>query len=370
MSGHNLARRGCIFGSTGFQGEGSPHMSIASKVRRSLSYAALAAAAVLAACAEPPAPAAPPPPPAASLSAKVIEQAGAYRAYVVKAQAISPGFTNGQTVAEGVRVGAAYEPQQLVRGAIAYGAVAAMQDQAFVAGVRAYTGDAERRRQIAYEIMKDPAYVVGIAGSASAAGQVVAALGGDGQKLLEQGRLVKQAAYDVQRSPWSKAEVAGREARLTLAKQLSATPVLPDMGETSRLQAASVGAPSLGLVAEPVSPPYSPVVIRAMAVAALANLGYGDDASLEQVMPLLADPASASCLNMSKLNLYQCLAVAKPHYEDVFCLGQHVLIDTGACLIKGVGLPAPTDGRMAIATSAPTPAAKDKKAGGGGTRTR
>jgi hypothetical protein len=45
---------------------------------------------------------------------------------------------------------------------------------------------------------------------------------------------------------------------------------------------------------------------------------------------------------MSKLNLYQCLAVAKPHYEDVFCLGQHVLMDTGSCLMKGVGLPDPT----------------------------
>ena len=45
---------------------------------------------------------------------------------------------------------------------------------------------------------------------------------------------------------------------------------------------------------------------------------------------------------MSKLNLYQCLAVAKPHYEDVFCLGQHVLIDTGQCVMKAAGAPFPT----------------------------
>ena len=55
-------------------------------------------------------------------------------------------------------------------------------------------------------------------------------------------------------------------------------------------------------------------------------------------MPLTAEPTSAQCLNMSKLNLYQCLAVSKPHYEDVFCLGQHVLMDTGSCLMKGVGM--------------------------------
>jgi hypothetical protein len=40
---------------------------------------------------------------------------------------------------------------------------------------------------------------------------------------------------------------------------------------------------------------------------------------------------------MSKLNLYQCLAVAKPWYEDIFCLGQHVLIDTGQCITKAAG---------------------------------
>jgi hypothetical protein len=35
---------------------------------------------------------------------------------------------------------------------------------------------------------------------------------------------------------------------------------------------------------------------------------------------------------MSKLNLFQCLAVAKPWYEDIFCIGQHGLKDTGECI--------------------------------------
>ena len=72
---------------------------------------------------------------------------------------------------------------------------------------------------------------------------------------------------------------------------------------------------------------------------------------------------------MSKLNLYQCLAVAKPHYEDVFCLGQHVLEDTGHCLMKGAGVAEPIDPRAqaladAALTKASTPAtsrAKTKK---------
>jgi hypothetical protein len=56
---------------------------------------------------------------------------------------------------------------------------------------------------------------------------------------------------------------------------------------------------------------------------------------------LLNESAGGFCLNMSKLNLYQCLAVAKPWYEDIFCLGQHVLIDTGQCVAKDVGTAQP-----------------------------
>jgi hypothetical protein len=310
--------------------------------------------ALLAGCAQAPPPPPPPPPvPSVSLSPKLIEQASAYRDYVTHTAAISPAFGNGQEVSAAVRTGAAYQPDQLLRGAIVYGAIAALQDPAYVAAVRTYAVDTEQRRTIAYEIMKDPAYAVGISGSAGAAALVTAALGEDGRRLLDQGRAVRQAAYDVQHSSWSKGEVAGRDARLLLAKQLSATPRLAEVNETTRLQLASVGAGPLGLTAgAPGGPPYTPLVVRSLAVAALAALGYADDASLAQVMPILADPGSATCLNMSKLNLYQCLAVAKPYYEDVFCLGVHVIEDTGACLMKGAGLPVPPDPRIEAAKAA------------------
>jgi len=316
-------------------------------IRRAGALAVLVVTATLAGCA---APAPPPPAPVAEvaipnvkLSPRVIEMAGAYRAYVARATAISPNFADGAGVARGVKIGAAYEPHHLLRGAIAYGAVAALQSPEFVAGVRSYAANADQRRTIAYEIMKDPAYAVSFAGSANAAGLVIAALGADGRRLVDQGRLVKQAAYDVQHAAWSKAEVPGREGRLALAKQLSSTPTPGDMSETSRLQLAITGNTPMGLAAQTAGPPYTPVVIHSLAVAALATLGYADDASLEQVMPILAEPTADSCFSMSKLNLYQCLAVSKPHYEDVFCLGQHVLIDTGHCLMNGAGVPDPVE---------------------------
>ena len=334
-------------------------MTSATLIRHPRRLAALAWVVLVAGCAGPAPPPPPPPPPVAavvppiSLSPRVVEEASAYRAYVTHAGAISPAFADGGGVAQAVRTGAAYEPKQLLRGAIAYGAVAALQDAAFVAGVRKFVSNPDQRRTIAYEIMKDPTYAAGFSGSAGAASRVVAALADDGQRLLDTGRSVKQAAYDVQHAAWSKADVQDRETRLALAKQLSATATLGEMAETARLQRAVTGGAPFGQAAQTLVAPYPPLVVRSLAVAALAALGYADDTNLAQVMPMLSEVNSAQCLNMSKLNLYQCLAVAKPHYEDVFCVGQHILMDTGRCLMKGAGVIDILDAKaMAVAQAA------------------
>lgn len=324
-----------------------------------------AAMIFLASCAEPPAPPAPPPPPVA-LSSRIIEDAAAYRSYMRQAAAINPTFTDGASVAQSLRTSAAYEPGQLLRGAMAYAAVVALQDPAFVAGVRAYAGDATTRQKIITEIYKDPAYVVGIAGADSAAGRIAAAVGDDGHKVFAAGQAVKQAAYSVQRSKWSLAEVVGRDQRLSQAKALSTTPIVGDMNDTLAMQQAAGGGAPMTLptfTAKP--PPYTNLVIRGMALAALAALGAADDASADSARQMLADPTGERCLKMAKLNLYQCLAVSKPHYEDVFCTGQHGLMDTGQCVISGAGaapvinvIPPPLEIAQAKAAAKPVGAAK------------
>lgn len=313
-------------------------MTLTPKFRTALAGATLALTAFLAGCASEPAP--PPPaaaPPPISLAPQLIEQASAYRLYVQRASAISPVFADGAQVQQALKIGSAYEPQQLLKGAMAYGAIAALQDPAFVAGVRTYTTDAQRRTEVAYEIMKDPNYVLSMPGAQSAAGLVVAALGGEGRQLYAAGKAVKQAAYDVQRSAWSKGEVPNRPGRLSEAKNLSITPLRGEAEETLRLQQAAAGAVPIVLTAESTTPPFTPVVVRSLAVGALAVLGFGAEEYLSHTNAILADPRASTCLAMSKLNLYQCLAVSKPHYEDVFCLGQHALIDTGSCLVRGAG---------------------------------
>lgn len=313
---------------------------------RKLFVAALAAGALLAGCsaAPPPVIAPPPPPPAppsVALSPKIVELASAYSFYMARSSGIRPDFADGEGVARSLKVGEAYEPNQMIRGAIAYAAVVALQDKAFVDGVRTYAADPTQRRQVAYEILKDPAYAVGLPGSASAAGLIQAALGAKAKDLYDQGKAVRQAAYDIQKQPWSKAEVESREARLADAKSLSQANMTGDVAETARLQQASLGVASLGLSGGPSAPPYTPTVVRGLAIAALAALGEAGDANVERVLALMAEQNIGMCMSMAKLNLYQCLAVARPHYEDVFCLGQHAMMDTGRCMIRAAGLTEP-----------------------------
>ena len=295
------------------------------------------------------APPPPPPPPATlNLAPSVIEEASAYRGYMARASAINPSFMDGLAVRSALNTSAAYEPRQFLRGAIAYVAVVALQDPSFVAGVRQFAKDPAQRKQVAADLVINPAYVVSIDGSASAAGLVTKALGADGTRIYGAGTAVKQAAYDVQHQKWSKAHVQDIPQRLAEARRLSETPLRGSVADVQLLQQASLGQASLGITADPLSPPYTPLMVRGLSVAALAVLGEGGEENRSQLDALLGDATTGYCLSMAKLNLYQCLAVAKPHYEDVFCMGQHILMDTGQCLMKGSGAPMP----LAVATKA------------------
>jgi hypothetical protein len=302
---------------------------------------------------------APPPPPPITLSLRVIEEASAYRAYMARASAISPAFADGEAIAQSLKIGAAYEPRRFLRGAVGYAAVVALQDPTFVASLREVANDPAQRREMANQLVANPAYVVSVKGSDRAAGLVTRALRADSLRLFTAGRAVKQAAYDIQHQEWSKAHVADQQGRLMLAKTLSSTPGQGFAADAEMLRQASIGAIPLGLTADPKQPPYTPLVIRGLAVAALAALGEGGEEHAAQLDSLLNDPTTSYCLGMAKLNLYQCLAVSKPHYEDVFCLGQHIMMDTGQCLMKGSGAPLP----LQIATlplTLPAPTGKVK----------
>jgi hypothetical protein len=278
--------------------------------------------------------------PGVSLARDVVAAASAFETYTRGAVAISATFENGGGVAEALTKGAAYQPEQLDAGMIAYGAIAALQEQAFIDGVRRATRDVPREVLVA-RLRDDPESVIEIEGVGAAAGRAQAALLQRAAPLGITGRAVKKAAYDVQRQDWSKGPISDTAGRLARIKAMSAAFFNPGEDDTGRLiQAATApregggfgGGGEGGAV-------FTPVTVRAAALAALALLGAADDDSVGDLDNIMSEEKSAGCMKMAKLNLYQCLAVAGPHYEDVYCLGQHGLTDTAQCVSEAVGAP-------------------------------
>jgi hypothetical protein len=292
--------------------------------------------------------------PGVSLARDVVAAASAFETYTRGAGTISAEFENGGGVAEALAKGAAYQPEQLEAGMVAYGAIAALQEEAFVAGVR------QAAREIPAEVLierleANPESVVEIDGVAAAAGRAQAALLKRGAPLGVTGRSVKQAAYDVQHHEWSKGPIADNAGRLAKVKAMSAAYFTPGDEDAGRLiQAATAPREAGGFTGfggGESGAAFTPVTVRAAALAALAVLGAAGDADVAKLDTVMHEKKSGFCMKMAKLNLYQCLAVAGPHYEDVFCLGQHALIDTAQCVTDAAGgARAP-----ALPTAAPTP---------------
>ena len=275
--------------------------------------------------------------PPATLPHRLVESANAYAAYMKNAGSISPGFKSGASVAEAVKTGAGYEAHQLQEGAIAYAAMTALQEPAFVAGARQLLREGDNGASFAAELAGQPEAVLNIAGADLAGARAASALHKHGVHLVSSGAEVKQAAYDVQHSAWSKSQVTDPDARLAAAKVASAKRF-----ELKAEQAPELTKAVLSETQGDGEGARSPLVTRSLAVAALAAIGqlHDDDAN---VQALLSEPRSADCLKMAKLNLFQCLSVSRPHYEDIFCLGQHAMMDTGQCMVKAAGYtPAPT----------------------------
>jgi len=246
----------------------------------------------------------------------LIAQAGAFESYMRRARAIDASFSGPGEVAQALQTGASHEPVELETGMVAYAALAALQEPRFVAAVKADRSDLARR------LAADPRAALDIPGADMAGARASGALYAQGAALSDQGAKVKRAAYSVQHQAWSTAKVSDPSGRLARVKHLSAVAYEPARDDAQHLQSAlSDGARRPG--------PTSPLVARSVALAALSVLGQE-----RQARALMSEPRTTSCLHMAKLNLYQCLASAGPHYEDIYCLGQHAMIDTGQCVVE------------------------------------
>ena len=319
--------------------------------RRGFSIAAVAAALVMASCAtpepEPAPPPPPPPPPALSLNEGVAQAASIYVAFMREAAAIEAGFTSAEAIQAAIRRGASYEPAQLSRGMIAYGSILALQSPEFVQGVRTFAVDPAIRQEMVARIVADPAYAATLPGADAAAGLIVEAIGRDSAAMLLIANAVEEDAYTIQgrndpRRRWASTPVADRAVRLENAKGLSAVHMLPSAEESARLFAAANNGEGLEVTPARSGPPYTPAVVRSLALAALAALGAGGEDARANTEALTVEQNSEFCLNMSKLNLFQCLAASRPSYEDMFCIGRHVARDLATCTAQNI-TPAPVE---------------------------
>ena len=128
------------------------------------------------------------------LSARVLDMASEYRAYMRRTAALTAHFQNGDAIEKSLAQAETYEPQQLVRGAVAYAAVIALQDPAFVAGVRVYAANRGVRKDFADRIIADPYYITGMPGAGTAANMIMTARHNHGQKMSELGGKIRLAA--------------------------------------------------------------------------------------------------------------------------------------------------------------------------------
>jgi hypothetical protein len=292
---------------------------------------------------EPPPP--PPPPPGpVNLPARTLADAAAFQAFIERAGAISPAFANGAAVAQALRNVTADSPRALMRDAVAYGAIAALQDRVFVQAVRDAGTSPENRRLMTGYLINDARYALLFKGADRAAGLAQKAIAEAGLKLVVNGRIVRQASYDIQHQAWSKEEVAERPTRLKMVES-QGEGSLPDATDhIDVIQREELGAQQMNVSAGPLSPPYPPLVAEAVQLAAIAALGEANDGLYGRLATLAVDQYGAdACLHDAKLNLYQCLAVAKPNYEDVYCMGQHGMNDAGICLAKAAGVEPPAE---------------------------
>jgi hypothetical protein len=331
---------------------------------------AAAVAAVLAACSTPEpvvvVEAPPPPPPPVALNQGVADAASIYVAFIREVGAIPPGgFQDAESIQAALRKGAAYDPATLSRGMIAYGSILALQSPEFVQGVRTFAVDPAVRAELVANISRDPSYAATLPGAEAAAGLIVATLNQDIATLTAIAEGVEGDAYTIQerrdpRRRWAIQPIASRETRLDTVKTISAGQMLPSAEESARLFTAANAGSGLTLTGSASAAPYTPAVVRSLAIAALAALGAGGDEARTSTEALSIETNAQFCLDMSKLNLFQCLAASRPSYEDMFCIGRHIVRDLATCTQQAVVATPPTLApETAVAEVTPVPVAAE-----------
>ncbi|ADL01971.1 hypothetical protein [Brevundimonas subvibrioides] len=295
-----------------------------------------------------------------ALNDSVIQSAAIYLGFTRDMATLRGGFESPEAILAAMQRGAAYQPDQISRGLVAYASILALQSPEFLTGVRQYGTDRETRNQTVARIVADPTYASTLPGADAAAGLIMGVLDADIAALRTAADSIENDAYAIQadgRASWARQPVPDREARIQGVKDLSARRMVANAEDVARLSAAASSGSGLGVSTPRLrQPPYPPAVSSALALAALAVLDGAGENAVSNTDALQYDRASQDCFASSKLNLFQCLAASRPSYEVEFCLGRHVVRDLATCA-RGTSQPAgqitvgaPTQSRSQPAT--------------------
>jgi hypothetical protein len=283
-----------------------------------------------------------PPTPGVGLAAQFVRDAAAYEDYVHAAGVTPPDFTSVADVDGTLHTAAAYEPGQLRHGAVAYAAIEALDDAAFVDEVRRATPTPQARYALVARIYANPANALDFPDGPAAAGLAKAALADGGMHLFAVGNAAIAESYSMQHQAWTQVFAPDRDGRVAMVRTTSSQQRTPSSDELGALEREMVSGPATPPPATDAGP-YSPLVVRAVALAALAAAGQASDEQAANLGWLTDDYFMDHCLSQSKLATYECLAVARPSYENVFCLGQYALKDTGTCVVRAAGSAVPLE---------------------------
>lgn len=303
-----------------------------------------------------PVPAGPPPEPLA----KAVQ---AYAAYQSQINSLQSGSLNvADDLERALDTAAGVNRDALVRGYIAYGALAAAQSPEFVRAIRESAGHYGKPAMIR-GLTLDPGYAQTMKGGDEAARLALAVARADGQRVYAQGERYKEMAYTLQRQRWANAVAPGQPARVQRLKSLAAgagdRSVAPEFAPRLTVAAASItpGADpnAFGgwtfwdafrttpapVAATPLPAPAPPAlrvhadrvqtVNRMTTLAALYVLDSTTDPAA-QADRLLAEGATNRCVELAQVQFYQCMSAARFRYENAFCLGEHALKDMGSCI--------------------------------------
>jgi hypothetical protein len=244
-----------------------------------------------------------------------------------------------------------HEPQDLVRGWIAYEALVAAQSPAFVHGVEARVR-AAGRQAVLRRLAIDPTYARKRPEGANEAIQLVLqSSAADSARIAAAADRFEHLQDGLRAMAWASADEGDQTARLDRLGRLPAAVAPADLAQHLRIAPLSAqplrdpnalggrsfwdalaNAPAPQPITAPsplgIQPARAALIDRILTLAALRIVGAADD----RLLAASPDLHAANCLVMRRLELRQCLSVTQYGYEQAYCVAQHGLREPGTCL--------------------------------------